>query len=85
MTKYELDLKDDFNLKQQILRTKLRVQNNREEPVDYIAKVILMIYGQIAANRQFCLGLNDSTEALEYRAPYLILEALDKPSLEQTR
>ena len=36
---------EEFNMQQAVLRTKLRVRNNREEAIDFIAKVIFMIYG----------------------------------------
>jgi hypothetical protein len=44
---------EEFNLRQAILRTKLRVQNNREEPIDFIAKVILTIFGLMPLTAEF--------------------------------
>ena len=44
---------DEFNMRQAILRTKLRVQNDREEPIDFIAKVVLMIFGLIPLHPKF--------------------------------
>ena len=40
-------------MRQAILRTKLRVQNNREEPIDFIAKVVLMIFGLVPIHPNF--------------------------------
>ena len=44
---------EEFNLRQAILRTKLRVQNNREEPIDFVAKVILTIFGLLPLTAEF--------------------------------
>ena len=59
---------EEFNLRQAILRTKLRVQNNREEPIDFVAKVILMIFGLIPLSKDF--------KTQEYREAFLIYPAL---------
>lgn len=64
-------------LKQQILRTKSRVQNNREEPIDYLAKCILMCYQQIEPSFDFVQG-----NSLEYRAPFSLLVSLETQVLQ---
>jgi hypothetical protein len=40
-------------VRQAVLRTKLRVQNGREEPIDFIAKVILTIMGLMPLTLEF--------------------------------
>ena len=44
---------EEFSVRQAILRTKLRVQNFREEPIDFVAKVILTIFGLIPLTAEF--------------------------------
>ena len=61
-------------MRQAILRTKLRVQNQREEPIDFIAKVILMIFGLIPLEQSFLTN--------EYKQSYKIYSALDQKQLE---
>ena len=57
-------------MRQAILRTKLRVQNNREEPIDFIAKVILMIFGLIKP-------LHPNFLTNEYKQSYKIYSKLN--------
>ena len=52
------------------MRTRLRVQNQREEPIDFIAKVILMIFGLIPLEKSFLTN--------EYKQSYKIYSALDQ-------
>ena len=60
----------------------MRVKNNREEPIDFLAKAILICYDHLPLTTQFC----QSTESCqEYRQAYLILEALSKEALAQVR
>ena len=40
-------------MQQAVLRTKLRVKNNREEAIDFIAKVIFMIFGLMPLELDF--------------------------------
>ena len=61
---------EEFNVKQAILRTRLRVQHQREEPIDFIAKVILMIFGLIPLEKSFLTN--------EYKQSYKIYSALDQ-------
>ena len=61
---------EEFNVRQAILRTKLRVQNQREEPIDFIAKVILMIFGLIPLNDDFLTN--------QYKQSYKIYSRLDQ-------
>lgn len=38
---------DEFHLEQAILRSKIRIESNREKPIDFLAKVILVIEGKL--------------------------------------
>ena len=58
------------------------MKNNREEPIDFLAKAILICYDHLPLTISFC----QSTESCqEYRQAYLILEALSKETLAQVR
>ena len=59
-----------------MLRTKLRVRNNREEAIDFIAKVIFMIYGLMPLEI-------DSFLSAEFRQSHLLYPALDLSQLER--
>ena len=65
---------DEFNMRQAILRTKLRVQNDREEPIDFIAKVVLMIFGLIPLHPKFLTN--------EFKQSYKIYSALPIEKLD---
>jgi len=67
---------EKFNLRQAILRTKLRVQNNREEPIDFVAKVILTIFGLLPLGADF--------KSQEYSHAYKIYSFLQVDQLENT-
>lgn len=58
------------------MRTKLRIQNQREEPIDFISKVVLMIFGLIPMDPISFLSQ-------EFRQSYLIYAALSIEQLEQ--
>lgn len=58
-----------------MLRTKLRVKNNREEAIDFISKVIFMIFGLMPLELDFLSS--------EFRQSYLIYAALDMDQLER--
>lgn len=60
---------EEFNMQQAVLRTKLRVKNNREEAIDFISKVIFMIFGLMPLELDFLSS--------EFRQSYLIYAALD--------
>ena len=49
----------------------------REEPIDYLSKVILTCYGQLSLTLAFC------ERSPEYAMPYQIFAALSKESLQQ--
>lgn len=59
---------EEFNLQQAVLRTKLRVKNNREEAIDFIAKVVFMVFGLMPLELDFLTS--------EFRQCYLIYPAL---------
>ena len=65
---------ENFNLKQQVLRTKSRVENNREEPIDYLAKCILTCYSVLQPTPAF---LNDEGTPEQFCAPYKLFKSLD--------
>ena len=44
---------DQFHLEQAILRSKIRIESNREKPIDFIAKVILIIEGKLGVTSDF--------------------------------
>ena len=67
---------EEFNMQQAVLRTKLRVRNNREEAIDFIAKVIFMIYGLMPLEI-------DSFLSAEFRQSHLLYPALDLNQLER--
>lgn len=58
-----------------MLRTKLRVKNNREEAIDFIAKVILMVFGLMPLELDFLTN--------EFRQSYVIYPALSIEQLER--
>jgi hypothetical protein len=51
---WKLDVSGDFNARQLVLRTQLRVKNNREEPIDFLAKAILICYNHLPPTIPFC-------------------------------
>jgi len=65
----------EFNLQQAILRTKLRVKNHREEAIDFVAKVILMVFGLLPLELHFLTN--------EFRQSYMIYPALSVEQLER--
>ena len=46
---------EEFNMQQAVLRTKMRVKNNREEAIDFIAKVIFMVFGLMPLELSYSL------------------------------
>lgn len=75
---WKLDIQGDFDAKQVVLRTQLRVKNNREEPIDYLSKVILTCFDLMPLSPEFCQGTNP-----EYLEPYSILDVLSKEGHQQ--
>lgn len=72
---------ENFNLKQQVLRTKSRVENNREEPIDYLAKCILTCYSVMQPTPAFLIDdIGDAPE--QFRAPFKLYKSLDMSVLE---
>lgn len=59
---------EEFNLQQAVLRTKLRVKNNREEAIDFVAKVVFMVFGLMPLELDFLTN--------EFKQCYLIYPAL---------
>lgn len=66
---------EEFNLQQAVLRTKLRVKNHREEAIDFVAKVVLMVFGLLPLELDFL--------ANEFRQSYMIYPALNIDQLER--
>jgi len=56
------------------LRSKLRIQSNRELPIDFLAKVILIIEGKMDLTHDF---LSD-----DYKHSYLIMTYLRSSDLK---
>ena len=44
---------EEFHLEQAVLRSKIRISNNREKPIDHLAKVILIIEGKLETTQDF--------------------------------
>ena len=65
---------EQFHLDQAILRSKLRIQSNREMPVDFLAKVILIIEGKMDLAPDF---LSD-----DYKRSYLVMSFLRASDLK---
>lgn len=63
-------------MRQAVLRTKLRVQNGREEPIDFIAKVIMTIMGLMPLTLEFSSD--------EYSQAYKIYSFLQLEQLNDT-
>lgn len=40
-------------MEQAILRSKIRIESNREKPIDFIAKIILIIEGKLSVTSDF--------------------------------
>ncbi|TNV81476.1 hypothetical protein FGO68_gene13657 [Halteria grandinella] len=55
---------DAFHLEQAILRSKIRIEKNREKPIDFLAKVILIIAGKLSVTTDFL--------STDFKTPYSI-------------
>ena len=66
----------EFNMQQAVLRSKLRVKNGREEAIDFIAKVIFMVFGLMPIELDFI-------SSSEFKRAYLIYPALSQVQLER--
>lgn len=66
---------EEFNMQQAVMRTKLRVKNNREEAIDFIAKVIFMIFGLMPLELDFLSS--------EFRQSHMLYPALTASQLER--
>ena len=65
---------EQFHLDQAVLRSKLRIQSNREMPIDFLAKVILIIEGKMDMPPDF---LSD-----DYKRSYLVMTYLRSSDLK---
>ena len=63
-----------FHQSQAILRTKIRIENGREKPIDAFAKVILTIFGKLSIQKGF------SSEE-KFLRPYLLIKPEDAPDI----
>ena len=59
------------------MRTKLRVENNREEPIDYLAKCILTCYNILQPTQSAFLTEPMHEAPEQFRAPYKLYKSLD--------
>ena len=55
------------------MRSKIRINSNREKPIDFLAKVILVIEGKLSIPAEF---LSD-----DYKQSYKIFEMLSSTNL----
>ena len=63
-----------FHQSQAILRTKIRIENNREKPIDAFAKMILTVCGKLAVQPGF-----GSKE--HFKKPYLLIKPEDSTDI----
>ncbi|CDW72357.1 uncharacterized protein c19orf29 [Stylonychia lemnae] len=64
-----------FHLEQAILRSKLRIQSNREQPIDFLAKIILIIENKLP----ICIDFLSE----DYKESYRMLDMLGLNELEE--
>ena len=61
---------DKFQQNQATLRTSLRIEKGREQPIDMIAKVILGLFGHISLDQS---KKHENYPGYKYMEPYMIL------------
>ena len=89
---------EEFNMQQAVLRTKMRVKNNREEAIDFIAKVIFMVFGLMPLELSYSLRSDEKPSSKqssskrdpelelltnEFKQSHLIYPALNVEQLER--
>jgi hypothetical protein len=77
---------EDFHLEQTAIRSKIRLSENRQQPVDVLAKAILLIESALAAEADGHDLVADSSFFsidTDVRDPVLMIEGLDVDQLEQ--
>ena len=74
---------EDFLLNQTRVRSKIRLTENRQQPIDSIAKNILLIESTAEAQQSDTLESTLSNLDVELRDPVSLVEGLDSTQLEQ--
>ena len=74
---------EDFLLNQTRVRSKIRLTENRQQPIDSIAKNILLIESTAAAQQSDSLESTLSNLDVELRDPVNLVEGLDSEQLDQ--
>ena len=74
---------EDFLLNQTRVRSKIRLTENRQQPIDSIAKNILLIESTAAAQQSDTLESTLSNLDVELRDPVNLVEGLNSEQLEQ--
>lgn len=62
---------EEFHLEQAILRSKIRIENGREKPIDFLAKVIFIIIGKYDITDPKFLTKED------YKKPYSMFDLMN--------
>ena len=77
---------EEFHLEQTVVRSKLRLCDNRQEPIDVLAKNILMIESALAAEADkdtISKDIGLFNQDVELRDPIALIESLDTAQLDQ--
>lgn len=74
---------EDFLLNQTRVRSKIRLTENRQQPIDSIAKNILLIESTASAQQSDSLESTLSNLDVELRDPVNLVEGLDSEQLDQ--
>lgn len=79
---------EEFHLAQTRVRSKLRIQNKREKPVDLLAKNLLLVSarsGEEDEDKEAFFRREIKNVRVEHRQPYAIVEVLSMDELEELR
>lgn len=76
---------EDFHLNQAKVRSKLRIKEKREKPVDLLAKNLLLVAQQLHKEDEVDLLSQEGGVRVEKRRPHAIVEVLSMNELEELR
>lgn len=76
---------EDFHLNQARVRSKLRIKEKREKPVDLLAKNLLLVAQQLQKEDEDDLLSQEGGVRVEKRRPHAIVEVLSMDELEELR